>query len=194
MKKSLAAAFVLTFTSFATSVMAQQTAGWINYSSPEGRYTVSLPAQPKITSQESATAEGTKFPQYLAMVTEPGDVVYIVAYFDALPGTTFSQENARDGMVAAVKGKLVNETAISLSGYSGRELNISTMLGTDEPKAGTEAIDAVEYFDKARFYEVEKRIYVLQLLAPKSLWGSELKAKAAKYFDSFQIIKQQATF
>lgn len=193
MKKSLAAAIVLTFTSLATA-MAQQTDGWINYSSAEGRYTVSLPAQPKISSQESSTADGKKFPQYLAMVTEPGDVVYIVAYFDSLPGTTFSQEKARDGMVAAVKGTLVNETAISLGGYSGRELNISTMLGTDEPKAGTEAVDAVEYFDKARFYEVEKRVYVLQLLAPKSLWGAELKAKAAKYFDSFQIIKQQASF
>ena len=189
MKKSLAAAFALTFISFATSVMAQQTDKWINYSSPEGRYTVSLPAQPKLSSQEGTTAEGTKFPQYLAIVEEPGDVVYIVGYFDAVPGTTFSQDKARDGMVAAVKGTLVNETAISLSGYSGRELNISTKLGTDEPKPGTAAVDAVEYFDKARFYEVEKRIYVLQLLAPKSLWGSELKAKAAKYFDSFQIIK-----
>ena len=188
MKKFLTATLVLL--TFASAVMAQQTAGWIKYASPEGRYTVSLPAQPKVISQESATADGQKFPQYLVMVVEPGDVVYIVGYFDALPGTIFTADKARDGMVSAVKGTLLNETAISLSGYAGRELNISTKLGTDEPTAGAKAVEGVEYLDRARFYEVEKRVYVLQLLAPKSLWGPELNAKAAKYFDSFQITKQ----
>ena len=130
-------------------------------------YTVSLPANQSDFPGERHRRR-TEVSAVSRHVVEPGDIVYIVGYFDALPGTIFSTDKARDGMVSAVKGTLLNETAISLSGYAGRELNISTKLGTDEPTAGTKA-EGVEYLDRARFYEVEKRVYVLQLLAPKSL-------------------------
>jgi hypothetical protein len=149
---------------------------WIDYTSSEGRYTVSLPAQPKLGTQESATADGQKFLQYMATVQQ-SDVIYLVGYFDHVAGTTFSADRARDGMVKAVKGNLLSERNISLNGYQGRELRV-----------GREA-EGTEYIILARFLDTESRVYVLQVVYPKSGENEVINTKSAKYFDSFQILK-----
>jgi hypothetical protein len=156
---------------------AIQNSEWINYNSTEGRYKVSLPAQPKLSTQESATADGQKFLQYMASVQDP-DAIYLVGYFDHVAGTTFSADRARDGMVKAVKGTLVSERSISLSGYPGREL-----------KVGTKSDDS-EYIILAKFWDTETRVYVLQVVFPKALESESVNIKATKYFESFQILKQ----
>lgn len=162
----------------ASLVLGVQNPGaWIKYTSTEGRYIVSLPAQPTLSTQEANTATGEKFPQYLAAATEPGDVVFMVGYFDYVPGTIFSADRARDGMVERVKGTLISEHAISLGGYAGRELKVAA-----KPSEG-------EYIILARFYETEKRVYVLQYIFPKSLENDAIGTKAAKFFDSFQVLK-----
>jgi hypothetical protein len=154
-----------------------QNSAWINYNSTEGRYTISLPAQPKLSTQESATADGQKFTQYKAMVEDQG-AIYLVGYFDHVSGTTFFADRARDGMVAAVKGTLVSERTISLSGYPGRELKVGAKL------------DDTDYILLAKFWDTENRVYVLQLIFPKSLEGDATNTKAARYFDSFQILQK----
>ncbi|HXL81367.1 MAG TPA: hypothetical protein VN951_10875 [Pyrinomonadaceae bacterium] len=161
----------------AVVALGVQNSTWINYNSTEGRYTISLPAQPKVSTQESATADGQKFPQYMATVNDQ-DAIYLVGYFDHVPGTIFSADSARDGMVAAVKGTLVSERIISLSGYPGREL-----------KVGTKS-DNNEYVILAKFWDTENRVYVLQIVFPESVDSESINIKAAKYFDSFQIVKK----
>jgi len=161
----------------AAVALGVQNSAWINYNSTEGRYTISLPAQPKLGTQESATADGQKFTQYKAMV-EDQDAIYLVGHFDHVQGTTFSADRARDGMVAAVKGTLVSERTIHLSGYPGRELKVSAKL------------DGTDYILLAKFWDTENRVYVLQLIFPKSLEGDALNAKAARYFDSFHILQK----
>ena len=47
---------------------------WIKYDSPEGGYSVLLPGQPNLTTQEAATANGEKFPQYMASASDAGAV------------------------------------------------------------------------------------------------------------------------
>jgi hypothetical protein len=150
---------------------------WIQYNSPEGRYTVRLPAEPKFSTQEAATSSGEKFTQYMA-ASEDSSAVYIVGYFDVAPNMTFSFDKARDGMLAAVKGTLLAEKAISLGGYPGREAKISTK-GSDD----------TEYIALVRFYQVEKRIYVVQFIVTKSADPAISAEKSAKYFDSFQVTK-----
>ena len=162
---------------------------WIAYTSPEGRYSVSLPAQPKVSTQEATAVNGEKLPQYLASVVEPGDVLFMIGYFDTLPGTVFSADAARDGMVKRINGTLISETAISLGGYSGRELKVLTTPASPAPAEGAKPAEPVEYIVRARFYEADKRVYVVQLISPKSLENDALAAKAAKYFDSFQVVK-----
>jgi hypothetical protein len=174
MRKAALTILLLLF--IASLASAVQDTAWINYHSAEGRYDVSLPAQPKLATQESATADGEKFLQYMATVQQP-DVIYLVGYFDHVPGTTFSADRARDGMVSAVKGTLVSERVISLGGYPGRELKVAAKF------------DTTEYVVLAKLWDTENRVYVLQAVYPKSNESETMSANAAKYFDSFQILK-----
>jgi hypothetical protein len=160
------------------SVLAFQGATeWIKYDSPEGRYSLSVPAQPKLTTQESAAASGEKFPQYLANVYD-GNNLFLIAYFDLPPETTYSLDKARDGMLSAVKATLISEGSISLDGTTGREL-----------KASVAGPDGVDYLVYARIYNVERRVYILQFIVAKSADDSVAAARSAKYFNSFKVTK-----
>ncbi|HAF14075.1 MAG TPA: hypothetical protein DHU55_06280 [Blastocatellia bacterium] len=157
----------------------QNATDWIKYTSTEGRYTVSLPGQPQLSTQEATAGTGEKFPQYLASVTEPGDIAYMTGYFDSIPGRVFSADAARDGMVQRINGTLLTEKTISLGSYPGRDLKVLAKAA-----GGT-----TDYLVFARFFEVEKRIYVLQFIFPKSVETDALTARGRRYFDSFQVIK-----
>jgi hypothetical protein len=149
---------------------------WIKYTSKEGRYNVLLPAQPTVDSQEATSSSGEKFTQYKATV-QSGNVVYMIGYFDYSPPTEFTFDKARDGMVDAVKGTLLSYRSVSLGGSPGRELR----LLTKDPSG-------VEYLMLARFYDVDRRVFVIQFLTTKSDEPG-VEEKAARYFDSFQVVK-----
>ena len=102
---------------------------------------------------------------------------YMIGYFDYTETMNFSLDGARDGMIEAVKGTLLAEKSISLGRYPGRELRV---LAKDA--SGT------EYLTRARYYDINRRVYVVQFIIPKSA-EAESAAKAAKYFDSFQVVK-----
>ena len=182
MRKCVAAIlFLLMSASLALSI--QKPDEWIAYTSPEGRYSVSLPAKPTLSTQEATSANGEKFPQYLASVVKPDDVAFmIIGYFDTMPGTIFSADAARDGMVKGINGTLISETTISLGGYPGRELKISAKPVPAEPAEGAKPAEAVEYTLRARFYEVDKRVYLLQFIFPKSLESETMSVKGRKVF------------
>jgi hypothetical protein len=177
MKRALALLSLLLVCAAAAS--AVQNSPWINYTSAEGRYGVSLPSNPVIGTQESATADGVKFTQYKATVID-GSAVFLIGYFDHLPGTVFSLDKARDGLVAAVKGTLLSESSISIGGSPGRELKVIT-----KGDGGT------EYLLRARYYDVDQRVYVIQFITLKAEDDAVAAANATKYFDSFQILKNQ---
>jgi hypothetical protein len=148
---------------------------WIRYQSTEGRYSVLLPKKPTFTTQEATTADGVKFPQYMANSTYES-AVCLTGYFDQVAGTVFNFDNARDGMVSAVKGTLSREAPISLDGYEGREFLVSANLN------GTDALFRV------RIYKVEMRIYVLQFISEKGSESEAIVKDSRKYFDSFTPI------
>jgi hypothetical protein len=149
---------------------------WIKYTSPEGRYSVLVPSQPTVDSQEATSASGEKFTQYKATVVSAG-VVYIIGYFDYSAPTIFTFDKARDGMVEAVQGTLLSERSISLGGSPGRELRLSAKDSS-----------GAEYLMLARFYDIDRRVYVLQFITAKSP-ETEFESRANRYFDSFQALK-----
>ena len=153
----------------------QHSDDWVKYNSKEGGYAVLFPGQPSVDSQEATTASGEKFTQYKATV-QSGKVVYMIGYFDYTPPTVFSFDKARDGMVDSVKGTLLSERSIRLGGAPGREVRLLAR--------GSE----VEYLMVARFYDIGRRVYVIQFIGPKSD-ETELEERAARYFDSFQLVK-----
>lgn len=177
MKRALAPLFLLLVCAAAT--FGVQDSAWINFTSAEGRYGISLPSNPVLGTQESATADGTKFTQYKATLVD-GNTVFLIGYFDHVPGTVFSLDKARDGMLAAVKGTLLSENSISIGGSPGRELKVLT-----KGEAGT------EFVLRTRYYDVDKRVYVIQFIYPKADDDEVIAAKATKYFESFQILKNQ---
>ena len=175
MKRTSATLTVLMSTALLLGLQAQTT-DWIKYNSPEGRYSILMPGEPRTSSQEGTASTGEKFPQYIAASQDSSGAVCMVGYFDAVAGMTFSFDTARDGMVNAVHGTLISEKPIHLGDYLGRELKISAT-----------GADGVEYIVYARFYQAGPRIYVVQLIVAKSAEGPAVDAKRAKYFDSFQV-------
>ena len=145
---------------------------WIRYESPAGRYRILLPVQPTLTTEEAATADGVRFPQYLANATSPTEVC-LTAYFDQVAGTVFNFDQARDGMVKAIPGTLLWEKSISLDGHHGREFQIAAK------------VEATDMIFRIRIYQVQTRIYVLQFISEKRLESPEIVRDSQKYFDSF---------
>lgn len=171
-----AAAVLLLVISPVLTFAIQHSDEWIKYTSKEGRYSLMLPAQPTVDSQEATTASGEKFTQYKATVSSAG-AVYMIGYFDYSAGTIFTFDKARDGMVDAIKGTLLSERSVSLGGSPGRELRV---LAKDS--------SGVEYLMLARFYDVNQRVYVIQFITPKSD-ETGVEERSARYFDSFQVVK-----
>ena len=145
--------------------------GWIKYTSAEGRYNVSLPQQPTLSTEETTASTGEKLPQYMALVTE-GNGGYMVAYFDYPSDMTFSLDKARSGMVEGIHGTLIGEESISLGGSPGRQVRIEAKYSSGEV-----------FIDRVRFYDVNRRIYVLQCIVPKT----EAVNQCEKFFDSFKV-------
>ena len=155
----------------------QSSSEWIKYQSAEGRYSILFPVQAKLSTQESTTLAGHNVTQYRASASD-GKATFFIAYYDYSSGTTFSFDKARDGIVGKIKGTLLSERWIKLEGHQGRELKISA-IGPD----GTELLD------RARLYNVHRRVYVLQVITVKTEEDSISAGKADRYFASFQLTK-----
>ncbi len=167
---------VLLLLSVATLANGFQTVlEWMKHTSVEGRYNVLLPQAPKFSSQEITAATGEKMTQYMAEAAD-SDSLYWVGYFDYTPTMTYSLDKGRDGMLAAVKGTLLSEEAISLGGNPGREFKVFVK---------TEA--GMEFLIHGRMYDIGRRIYALQHLFLKSSDSPANAKKTTRFFDSFKV-------
>lgn len=146
----------------------------LRYTSAEGRYTVSLARQPTLSTQQISVA-GNPVTQYMAMAVDETTTV-MIAYFDYSSDVVFNLDKARDGMVKSINGVLLDEYSMSLGGAPGRQVRIS---------AKTE--QGLEFIDRARFYDVRPRVYVLQCIAKKSLESAAIAEKCEQFFDSFRV-------
>ncbi len=147
----------------------------LRYTSPEGRYTVLLPNQPKLSTQPSTAPDGRQMTQYMAMAGDDSGML-MVAYFDYPGDVAFNLDKARDGMVTSIKGTLLDEHSMSLGGAPGRQIKVA---------AQTE--QGLEFIDRARFYDVKPRVYVLQCITPKSIDSAAIAEKCEQFFDSFRV-------
>ena len=172
MKKAFRAALLLVL--LAGAAAAQKTTDWIKYTSVEGRYSVSLPSDPKISQQETVGADGVKFPQYMAASAD-GIGALIVAYFDLPASAAFSLDKGRDGLISGMKAALISEDSISLGGASGRQWKLSAESG------------GVLLIIRAQMYTIGSRVYLLECVFPKSEDAAAVEAKAGRLFDSFKV-------
>lgn len=169
--KTLAACLLLLVATLANGF--QTNAEWTKYTSAEGRYSVLLPQEPKLSAQEDTASNGEKAMVYTAQSLD-SDSRYGVIYFDNRRGTKYSLDKGRDGMVAAVKGTLVSETAVVLEGRPGRELKIAAKNG-----------DA-DLLIRTRIYTIGNRVYIIQHVFLKASDSPAMAEKTTKFFDSFK--------
>jgi hypothetical protein len=147
----------------------------LRYTSPEGRYSVLFPGQPKLSTQQISAPDGSPISQYLAMVADRMGM-FMIGYFDYAGDVVFSLDKGRDGMVNAIKGTLLDEYSMSLGGAPGRQIKVA---------ARTE--QGIEFIDRARFYDVKPRVFVLQCIFPKSMDSAAIAERCDQFFDSFQV-------
>ena len=172
MRKITLALIVLLVSVF--SIAAQSSSEWIKYTSPEGRYSVSVPQEPKLSSQDTTSGDGEKIPQYLA--TSPdGNGVFMIGYFDYKPPVTFSFDKARDSMLSAMQASLLGEDTVSLGSAPGRQLRLLAKTAEGQ-----------EFMVRARLYDVAGRVFVLQCIFPKAEDGVVVVEKCGKFIDSFK--------
>jgi hypothetical protein len=164
--RKAAVALSLVVLGVASAFGAQQApADWLKYSSPEGRYNVLFPAQPKLSAQDGTGATGEKFKQYIASANDDLSV-YMIGYFDYTPPMTFSFDDT-----------LVSESAISLGGRPGREL-----------KVAAKTADGLDFIVRARYYDAGGRVYLIQIVTRKTTEAAAYSDKATRFFDSFQVV------
>jgi hypothetical protein len=146
MRRIVTALFILLSAAAAPGVQGGPE-GWIKYTSREGRYSVMMPREPTLSAQDTTPSTGVKLKQYLAQASDSNSLV-MIGYFDHAADVSFNFDKGRDGMVNAIKGTLISESAISLGGNPGREL-----------KVVAKAPDGNEFMFRARYYSVRGRVY-----------------------------------
>jgi hypothetical protein len=102
--------------------------------------------------------------------------MFMVGYFDYSADLVFSLDKSRDAMVNVIKGTLLDEHSMSLGGAPGRQVKIS---GRTE--------QGMEFIDRARFYDVQPRVYVLQCIFPMSIESAAIAERCEQFFDSFRV-------
>ena len=152
-----------------------QNATWQEFRSGEGRFTALFPGTPQPKTQTVFTAIGN-VTAFMYMV-DSSDGAVGVMYADYPPAlvqqgdVTKMLDGARDGAIANVKGKLVEESRSSLQGAPGREYLIQIKESA---------------FCRSRIYLVKNRLYIVQALGSKQQVQSR---EAERFLDSFEFEK-----
>src|SRR6476469_2248024 len=149
---------------------AQQTA-WTAFSSDEGGFSVLMPGVPNPNKLTVNTTSGVAEANMFSLSDESLNE-YIVAY-SKYPKTDSKEvstgklfDKVRDGILLVQHGKLLNEAAIALDGFSGRSIAVERSDGV---------------IITARFYVVGDRFYQLSVNAKTN--GREAEA-TNRFLDS----------
>ena len=153
--------------------IALEASGWKAFTSTEGGFSVLMPGNPKLHEDAHKSFVGVIREHTYTVTTRDGD--YSVEYSD-LPGiavdlggsgTIFNK--AKEGVLKDNGGAETHFSSISLRKHPGKELNFQ-VPGKDS--------------GKARFFLVEKRLYVL--VATSSNPGN-----VEKFLNSFKLLQGQ---
>lgn len=165
-------------------------AGWIEYTAPDGAFTVRLPDDPEVQSESVPTEAGDiQIAMYLvennnrAVMLSHNEFPAAIAEAIAAGDDTFIQgmlDGGRDGAVGNVSGALQDEKQITVGGFPGREFTFSV----DSSASPTgDAITGI-----ARVILTTDRMYQLISLTAADETNPTL---VQAFFDSFQLANNQ---
>lgn len=152
---------------------AQTASAWQEFSHAAGKFTVLMPAAPKEQQQAVQTVAGPIAMHMFFYEFKGGQSMYGVIYSD-YPASVANADpqkvldGGRDGAVAEMKGRLLQEQNITIQGHPGRELHIEIPQG----------------MVKARIYLVGVRLYQILSVSTKEMISPE---DTEKFFSSFRL-------
>lgn len=180
--KNLIAAVIL-FLATTSFAYGFQTGSWIDFSSAEGGFSVSVPSQPTFNSKESESnplnAKGERLPQKVRytsnLYTSQGEgEIYVFGWVDYEAGFNFDTNAElkanRDSFLQGIGAKLVSEKSIAFEGNPGIEFTAKK----DEA-----------WFLSSRIYIIGRRPYMLLFATNK-----QDNPNAGKYLSSFKLKKK----
>jgi hypothetical protein len=154
----------------ATTVAFAFQSNWVKFQSPEGRFSVLLPAQPKETKETTQSPVGPY--TTTLFISKGAGETYIAAWIDYDPSLKFDDQKEleanRDNFITGVKGTLVSSNNIVFRGYPALEFDGTTPT----------------YSFKSRVYIVGKRPY---MLLASYLKAAESSQNINKFFSSFEV-------
>lgn len=160
----------------ACSFLHAQQSTWKELRSTEGGFSVLMPGTPTPNKVTVNTTSGVEEANMFSLSDDSLNE-YIVAY-SKYPKTNPKEvstgklfDKVRDGILLAQQGKLLNEAAITLDGYSGRSIAVERPDGV---------------ITTARFYVVDDRFY--QLSVNGKINGREPEA-TNRFLDSFKLFR-----
>jgi hypothetical protein len=152
-------------------------APWEKFSSPEGRFTLLMPAKPTVSTRDVDTKVG-KLTLY--SYAAGNSVAFFGGSFADYPTAARDVAHAeevldgvRDGVLKGSESKLISEKKISVKGHPGREFTASGKVNE------TDVIYAW------RIYLVDRRLYQL---AVGTLVKDSNHPDVAKFLTSFDLI------
>jgi spermidine/putrescine-binding protein len=152
------------------STQSPSQAGWKNFRSPEGRFTIMLPQEPVKTSEKDADGDVT----YTYKV-ESGENVYAVSHVDIANLKQLAQSDVQNilqtmpaEIVKAMDSKLVRNRSIALRKNPGQEFDF---LMTVEGK---------QFEGQGRIYAIGTRVYTLLYIGNPTL--------RSRFINSFDVI------
>jgi hypothetical protein len=153
-------------------------AGWQEYKSAAGKFTIQVPSKPQEQSQDQTTDVGTI--KLNMVIAEASDSGYFVGYAD-FPNKVADPADIQKGLADSVKGSVSN-----LKGEIKSEKEY--MLG-DVPCRDFEAggkVQATDVSMKGRFCLADNRLYQVFVLGAKEKFAT---ADVDRFITSFKIEK-----
>jgi hypothetical protein len=153
-------------------------AGWQEYKSAAGKFTIQVPSKPQEQSQDQTTDVGTI--KLNMVIAEASDSGYFVGYAD-FPSKVADPADIQKGLADSVKGSVSN-----LKGEIKSEKEY--MLG-DVPCRDFEAggkVQATDVSMKGRFCLADNRLYQVFVLGAKEKFAT---ADVDRFITSFKIEK-----
>ncbi len=153
----------------------QKETDWIKFTTPEGRFSLLLPHEPKlevVSDPADAKLTHNRFSEF-----EDG-YAFIIEYFDNVSITDPEKylDSASRGIVDAIKGTLVRESKTTLEGYPGRELELSLTSSNGTAVSG-----------RTRIYAVGSSFYSMSYVWRKDIDAARASEIGEKYFSSAKL-------
>ena len=152
----------------------QTEAEWVKFTSPDGRFSLLLPHQPKLEVVHDPANDKLVHNRFNGFEEGYG---FVIECFDNLNITDpeLYLDRTRDGILETLKGKLLRESKVSLDAYPGRELELELTA------------NGVKVSVTIRTYVVGSNLYSLSYIRRQDIDAAQAAKIGTRFFSSMKL-------